>query len=91
MPDPAERRDYRVRLVVNLALNAAFSWIYFPGKRLRAGAVDQLALEVSTIDLVRRAGRVDRLAGWMLVPYALWGAFALVLNREVIRLNPKRR
>lgn len=32
-------------------------------------------------------GRADRLAGWLLVPYAAWVAFACLLNFALWRLN----
>ena len=31
--------------------------------------------------------RIDRLAGWLLVPYAAWVAFACVFNFALWRLN----
>jgi tryptophan-rich sensory protein len=31
--------------------------------------------------------RTDRLAGWLLVPYAAWVAFACILNFALWRLN----
>jgi translocator protein len=31
--------------------------------------------------------RLDRPAGLLITPYALWSAFALVLNLEIWRLN----
>ena len=31
--------------------------------------------------------RADRLAGWLLVPYAAWVAFACILNFALWRLN----
>ena len=33
------------------------------------------------------AGRRDRVAGWLLLPYLAWVAFAGVLNWSVARLN----
>ena len=37
-----------------------------------------------------RAIRVDRPAGWLLVPYALWVGFAAELNADIWRLNRRR-
>lgn len=89
--DPAERRRYGSALGVNLALNAGFSWLYFTGERLRASVPVQVALTVSTADLVRRSARVDRPAAVMLLPYLAWDVAATVLNVQVARLNPDVR
>lgn len=83
-----ERRDYAVALGVNLALNTTFTWVYFVGKRLKTSVAIQAALEVSTIDLMRRSARVDPASVAMLAPYAAWGVYAGVLNARVAQLNP---
>jgi tryptophan-rich sensory protein len=31
--------------------------------------------------------RLDRVAAWLFVPYAVWAAFALVLNGSILTLN----
>ena len=36
---------------------------------------------------IRLSWRVDRVAAWLLVPYAAWVAFASLLNAAVWRLN----
>lgn len=71
----------------NLALNTAFTWVYFVGEHLKTSVAIQAALELSTLDLIRRSAKVDPPAALMLSPYAAWGAFALALNAEIARRN----
>lgn len=72
---------------VQLAVNAAWSWMFFhlhsPLLGL-ANIVPQWLLILASIAAFRR---VDRPAAWCLVPLAAWVAFASVLNFSIWRLN----
>jgi tryptophan-rich sensory protein len=71
-----------------LALNAAWSWMFFAANNTLLGLiiiVPQLALVVLTILLFFR---LDRIAAWFLVPLALWLGYAVVLNVMFWWLNP---
>lgn len=82
-----ERRDYAVALGANLALNTAFTWVYFVAERPRTGLVVQTALAASTADLIRRSAKVDRPSALMLAPYLAWDVFATVLSADIVRRN----
>lgn len=72
---------------VQLALNLAWSVTFFGARQIGAAlAVIVLLLLAIGLNFVlfRRA---DRLAGWLLAPYAAWVAFAAVLNLALWRLN----
>ncbi|HEU5036152.1 MAG TPA: TspO/MBR family protein [Nocardioides sp.] len=86
--DAPGRRRYAGLLGANLALNTGFSWAFFTAERPRLALADQLALEATTLALVRRSASVDRAAAAMLAPYALWNAFAIALNADIVRRNP---
>ncbi len=90
MDDADERRRYAWALGVNLGLNTAWSWLFFTVKRPRLALVEMLLLEASTVDLLRRTGRVDRTGAALLVPYAGWNAFATALTASIVRRNPGR-
>ena len=45
------------------------------------------ALLVAVVDTARLFGRIDRTAGLSLLPYLLWGLFALALNLSVYVRN----
>jgi len=73
--------------VVQLALNAAWTPVFFAGRHIwvaLAFIVALLGLVVATIVAFRRHSRV---AAWLLVPYAAWLAFATSLNLGIGLLN----
>jgi benzodiazapine receptor len=82
-----ERGASATALGVNLALNAGWTWIFFRARRPGWATVEAGALDASTIDLVRRAWRVDRTAALLLVPYAVWTGFATALSASVEHRN----
>ncbi|GAA1687530.1 tryptophan-rich sensory protein [Nonomuraea maheshkhaliensis] len=75
-------------LAVNLALNAAWPALFFQARSPRLALAEIVLLNASNLALVRRAGRADRAAGALLLPYAAWTAFATALNASIARRNP---
>ena len=80
---PAFARAY----TANLALNTAWSPLFFRAHRPWAAAAESAVLTASTVDLVRRAGRVSPGAAAVLLPYAAWTAFATALTVAIARRN----
>ena len=72
---------------VQLALNPAWSWMFFAAHSPLLGLlniVPQL-LVISVTGIV--FWRLDRVAGWCMGPLAVWVAFAAVLNFSIWSLN----
>lgn len=70
-----------------LALNLGWSWLFF-GQRMIGAALVEIVLLLATIMVnAARFHRIDRVAAWLLAPYAAWAAFAAVLNLAIWRLN----
>jgi benzodiazapine receptor len=72
---------------LQLLLNAAWSWMFFAGHNPAAGLVNiipQWCIIVATVAAFRR---IDRIAGFCLMPLVVWVGFATVLNFEIWRLN----
>jgi tryptophan-rich sensory protein len=86
----SERGAYLRAYTGNLALNTAWTWIFFRARRPVPAAVEAVLLAASTADLARRSWARDRVAGVALLPYALWTAFAAVLTTAIARRNPRR-
>lgn len=74
--------------LVQLACNAAWSWIVFGRHRLGAGVVDIVVLLALIVVVTVAFFRRDRAAGWLMLPYIAWVGFASVLNVALWRLNP---
>jgi tryptophan-rich sensory protein len=89
MEEPEERHAFATAFGANLVLNAGWNWLFFRARRPRWALAEILLLEVSTLDLTRRAAKVDGPAAKMLAPYAGWVAFATLLNAAIARRNPK--
>lgn len=75
--------------LVQLALNALWTWLFFGWQRGALAFVDILVLWVLILATLISFRRISRLAGALLVPYLLWVSFAAALNYSVWRLNPQ--
>lgn len=74
--------------LLQLAVNALWSWLFF-GWRLGAAAfADILLLLVLIVATTVAFHRVRAAAAWLLLPYLAWVAFASVLNFAVWQANP---
>lgn len=70
-----------------LALNAAWSPIFFGARSPGVAMADLVALFVSLAGYTNEARKVDKPAAWMMAPYLFWIAFAGALNAEIVRRN----
>jgi tryptophan-rich sensory protein len=75
--------------LVQLALNALWSWLFFGWHQGALAFADILLLWVSIVATLIAFWRVSRLAGALLLPYLLWVSFATALNYAVWQLNPQ--
>ncbi len=82
-----EAARYRRALWSNLVLNATWSIVFWRARRPAAAALEAGLLAASSADLARRAVRAGGSAGWALVPYAAWTAFATALTAAIMRRN----
>lgn len=75
------RRSLAMRLwFVQLALNAAWTWLFFGLHRPGAALVEIVVLWGAIAATIVAAWNKQRAAAWLLVPYAAWGTFATYLN-----------
>jgi tryptophan-rich sensory protein len=75
--------------VVQLALNASWSWLLFGWHQGALAFADILALLGLIIATAAAFARIRRLAAWLLVPYLVWVSFAAALNYSVWQRNPQ--
>ena len=83
----ADRKSVVIAFGVNIALNAAWTPLFFGLESPLLAGIEILALLASTIWLVRTAWAVRPVIGILLVPYAVWVSFATVLNWTIVVLN----
>jgi tryptophan-rich sensory protein len=72
---------------VQLALNAAWSWMFFGAHSPLLGLADIVLQLLFIMAVIRLFYRLDGVATWCLIPLAAWVAFAAVLNFSIWRLN----
>lgn len=70
-----------------LLLNGAWSPVFFGAQAVGAALAVITALVAVLALTVKRTFSIDRVAGWLLVPYLAWVSFATVLNAAILRLN----
>jgi tryptophan-rich sensory protein len=81
------RREVLAAYAVNIATNAAWSWLFFGRRSVVGGLAGTLALDASNADLLRRTGKHDPAAAGALIPYAAWCLFATALNASIVARN----
>lgn len=74
--------------LVQLGLNALWSWLFFAWHWGLAAFVDILLLWLGIAATFLLFWRLRRSAAWLLLPYWLWVSFAAVLCGTVWRMNP---
>lgn len=74
----------------NLAIGAAWSWLFFGLRRMDLALADLLLFWASIIALIFLFADWSRAAAWLLVPYAAWVSIAGLLNASLWRRNGAR-
>ena len=86
-PGTPGRRTALSLFFLQLALNAAWSWMFFAAHNPLLGLVNILPQLVVILLTIAACWRLDRIAGLCLVPLAAWVGFASTLNLAIWRLN----
>jgi translocator protein len=85
---PGPRSRALALFCVQLAANALWSWLFFAWHRGALATAEVVLLLVLVAWTALAFMRVSRAAGWLLVPYVLWVAFASFLTWAVWQANP---
>ncbi|MBX3162583.1 MAG: tryptophan-rich sensory protein [Deltaproteobacteria bacterium] len=70
-----------------LALNAAWTPLFFGARRPGFALADLVALDAAATSYALTARKVDARAAWAVVPYLAWLGFATVLNTTIFAKN----
>jgi benzodiazapine receptor len=74
--------------LVQLVLNALWSWCFFGLKNPGLAFLEIIALWVGIAATLLMFRKPSPLAAWLLAPYLAWVSFATALNFTLWRLNP---
>lgn len=86
--DPTPERNRALSLFgLQLALNFAWSFLFFAAERPDLALADILLLDVAIFATIHAFRALSRMAAALLVPYLLWCLFATVLNGAIWTLN----
>lgn len=81
-------RPALVLFFAQLVLNALWTWLFFRWHQGGLAFAEVLLLLAFVAATALALGRLRALAGWLLLPYLAWVAFASALTFSVWRLNP---
>jgi benzodiazapine receptor len=86
-----EGRSRRATLLflLQLALNAAWPWLFFSLRRPDWAFAAVVVLAVAILAAIVASLRVSRGAALLLVPYLGWVVFAAALNLAIWQMNPR--
>jgi benzodiazapine receptor len=73
---------------IQLVLNSLWSVIFFGLHNIPAALVEIVILWAFILATIAAFYRIDRRAGWLLVPYLAWTSFAAFLTYSYWILNP---
>lgn len=85
-PSP-ERRRAILLFFVQLALNAAWSPVFFGMEAVGAALAIILVLWVAILALMLASARIDRIAAGLQAPYLIWVSYATALNAAILAMN----
>jgi benzodiazapine receptor len=87
MPRSSARSRALTLWGAQLALNAAWTPLFFGARRPALALFDLLALDTAAALYAATAARIDRRAVGAFVPYLGWLGFATYLNASIVRRN----
>ncbi len=83
----AEVRKALIFFAVQLALNALWSYLFFGLFNPLLALVEIILLWLMILETYLAFRPINKVAGWLFVPYLAWVAFAAVLNASIWWLN----
>jgi benzodiazapine receptor len=87
LPRTSTRGTALALFFIQLALNAAWSWMFFAVHSPLLGIINIVPQWLIIIATIVAFHRLNKIAAWCLFPLAAWVAFAGVLNITIWRLN----
>lgn len=76
-----------VFFAIQLALNALWSYLFFGLKNPMLAGIEIIVLWLMIYETYVKFVKINKTAGYLLIPYLLWVSFASVLNASIWWLN----
>lgn len=80
-------RNALVFFWIQLALNALWSILFFYFHNPMLALIEIVLLWLMIYETYLKFKAIDKIAGWLFIPYLIWVAFATVLNASIWWLN----
>jgi tryptophan-rich sensory protein len=90
LPASAAKRQALVLFYIQLALNFAWSPVFFAAHDMKAAAVIIIMMIAIAAGAAGQFFRLRAAAGYLMIPYLAWLVFATTLNTAILNLNPER-
>ena len=87
-PATHRRRTALILFFAQLALNFAWSPIFFGAHDIRLALYVIVAMAILAAMAASQFRQIRPLAGWLMLPYLAWLCFAAALNAAIDKLNP---
>lgn len=72
---------------IQLALNSLWSFLFFGLKNPMLAGIEIVLLWLMIYETLMQFSKIDKIAGYLFIPYLLWVSFATVLNASIWFLN----
>ena len=73
--------------IIQLALNALWSYLFFGLKNPMLAGIEIILLWLMIYETYLQFSKINKLSGYLMLPYLAWVSFALVLNWSIWWLN----
>ncbi len=73
--------------IIQLTLNAIWSYLFFGLKNTMLALVEIVLLWLFIYETYLKFVKINKTAGYLLIPYLIWVAFATILNASILWLN----
>lgn len=80
-------RKALIFFVIQLALNSLWSFLFFGLKNPMLAGIEIVLLWLMIYETYIKFGKIDKIAGYLFIPYILWVSFAAVLNASIWWFN----
>ena len=90
LPHSDAKRKALTLFYIQLALNFAWSPVFFAAHDMRAAAMIIILMVALAAGAAGQFFRLRAAAGYLMIPYLAWLVFATMLNTAILNLNPGR-